>query len=79
MVIKDESIKFRGYIMVISASEKTQKRETGSALLNDGAGRGRGSLTEKVMFEGRTEGKGKESPRAVWRKRSSFQAESIMG
>ena len=24
--------------MVISASEKTQKRETGSALLNDGAG-----------------------------------------
>lgn len=61
--------------MVISPSEKTQKREIGSVLLNDAAGGGRKSLTEKVMFEGRTEGKGKESPRAVWRQRSFFQAE----
>lgn len=63
--------------MVISASEKNQKRETGSVLLNDAVGGGgRESLTEKVLFEERTGGKGKESPRAVWRKRSSFQAES---
>lgn len=39
--------------MVISPSEKTQKRETGSVLLNDAAGGGRESLTEKVMFKGR--------------------------
>lgn len=43
--------------MVISPSEKTQKREIGSVLLNDAAGGGRESLTEKVVFEGRTEGR----------------------
>ena len=36
---------------------------------------GRESLTEMVMFEERTEGKGKENPCTVWRKRSSFQVE----
>lgn len=44
--------------MVISASEKSQKREIGSVLLNDAVGGGRESLTETVMFEERTEGKG---------------------